>query len=68
MACVELRQRLEKLCTDLEQYSYRDIQKNQTPAEASYKAMVETVVRNWRTRWAECWDMVVSLALSLIHI
>ena len=62
MACVELRQRLEKLCTDLEQYSYRDIQKNQTPAEASYKAMVETVVRNWRTRWAECWDMVVSLA------
>ena len=52
LACRQLRDRLEAFCATLEQYSFRDIQKNTTPAEQDYKAMVETVVLNWRNRWA----------------
>ena len=62
LACRQLRDRLEAFCATLEQYSFRDIQKNTTPAEQDYKAMVETVVLNWRNRWADVWDMVVALA------
>ena len=64
LACRDLRTRLEGFCRNLEQFSYRDIQHNRTPAEAGYKRMVEAVVNNWRTRWAECWDMIVSLAFQ----
>ncbi|WP_299372142.1 molybdopterin cofactor-binding domain-containing protein [uncultured Tateyamaria sp.] len=64
LACKDLRARLEDMCRNLEQYSYRDIQTNRTPAEAGYKAMVEAVVNNWRTRWAECWDMIIALAFQ----
>ncbi len=64
LACRDLRARLEDFCRNLEQFSYRDIQHNRTPAEAGYKDMVEAVVNNWRTRWADCWDMVVSLAFQ----
>ncbi len=64
MACRDLRSRLEDFCRTLEQYSFRDVQTNRTPSEAGYKSMVEAVVLNWRTRWSEVWDMVVSLAFQ----
>jgi len=64
LACRDLRTRLEGFCRNLEQFSYRDIRHNRTPAEAGYKDMVEAVVNNWRTRWEDCWDMIVSLAFQ----
>jgi xanthine dehydrogenase/oxidase len=62
LACRILRQRLEKFCEDLGQYTDYFLQFDPTVMDQEQKIDVDLVVRNWRTHWAEVWPTLISLA------
>jgi xanthine dehydrogenase molybdopterin-binding subunit B/CO/xanthine dehydrogenase FAD-binding subunit len=64
LACKELRERLEKFCEDLEQYTLYFTEYDGTSVDSSTAQQIDTVVRNWRSHWSECWPMIVSLAYA----
>ncbi|NJL29972.1 MAG: molybdopterin-dependent oxidoreductase [Thermoanaerobaculia bacterium] len=61
-ACAQLRQRLEKFCEDLEQYTVYFAQFDPTKMDQDQVLMIEAVTRNWRTRWPEVWPTICALA------
>ncbi|MFQ6026033.1 MAG: molybdopterin cofactor-binding domain-containing protein [Dehalococcoidia bacterium] len=61
-ACLKLRKRLERFCEDLEQYTAYYAKFDPTEMDGGRKIQIDTVVRNWRERWSEVWEIIVSLA------
>jgi xanthine dehydrogenase/oxidase len=62
LACRKLRERLEKFCENLEDYTvYFSKFDNTAMDEAIVKQMV-AVTRNWREHWSEVWPIVCALA------
>jgi xanthine dehydrogenase/oxidase len=64
LACQELRSRLEKFCEDLEQYTLYFTEYDGSSVDPSTTQQIDTVVRNWRDHWSECWPMIISLAYA----
>lgn len=64
LACQELRGRLEKFCEDLEQYTLYFSEYDGSSVDPSTAQQIDTVVRNWRSHWSECWPLIVSLAYT----
>ncbi len=62
LACQELRDRLTKFCEDLEQYTLYFSEYDGSSVDPSTAQQIDTVVRNWRSHWSECWPMIISLA------
>ncbi len=62
LACKKLRERLEKFCEDLEQYTVYFSKFDTSKMDEDMVMQVETVTKNWRERWSEVWPMICSLA------
>jgi xanthine dehydrogenase small subunit len=62
LACRRLRDRLEKFCEDLEQYTVYFSKFDTSRMDAGMVMQVETVTRNWREHWPEVWPIICSLA------
>ncbi|NQZ11812.1 MAG: molybdopterin-dependent oxidoreductase, partial [Algicola sp.] len=63
-ACLALRQRLEKMCEDLEEYSLSFAESDKLPTDQRDILAIKTIVRNWRPRWAEIWPTIVEYAYA----
>lgn len=63
-ACQALRERLERFCEDLEQYTVYFSKFDPTTMDEETNRQMQVVVNNWRERWSECWPMIVSLAYA----
>ena len=64
LACQELRDRLVKFCENLEQYTLYFSEYDGSSVDPSTAQQIDTVVRNWRSHWSECWPMIISLAYT----
>lgn len=62
LACRALRQRLEKFCEDLEQYTIYFSRFDPVKMDAESVKQMRTVALNWREHWSEVWPLVCSLA------
>jgi xanthine dehydrogenase/oxidase len=62
LACRKLRERLEKFCEDLEQYTVYFSQFDKTAMDVGIVEQMQTVTQNWREHWSEVWPMICSLA------
>jgi xanthine dehydrogenase/oxidase len=62
LACRNLRERLEKFCEELEQYTVYFSQFDRVKMDAESVKQMETVALNWREHWSEVWPLVCSLA------
>ncbi len=62
LACRKLRERLERFCEDLEQYTVYFSKFDKTKMDEGIVIQMETVTRNWRDRWSEVWPLICSLA------
>ena len=63
-ACQALRNRLEKMCEDLEQYTTYYSAFDPMGMDAQSVAQMRTVVLNWREHWGEVWPLVCALAYA----
>jgi xanthine dehydrogenase small subunit len=64
LACTTLKDRLEKFCEDLEQYTVYFSRFDTTKMDEGMVIQVETVTRNWREHWSEVWPLICSLAYT----
>ncbi len=62
LACRQLRERLEKFCEDLEQYTVYFSKFDPTVMDEVTNRQIETVTHNWRDHWSDLWSTIVSLA------
>nr|CBA32608.1 hypothetical protein Csp_D33000 [Curvibacter putative symbiont of Hydra magnipapillata] len=64
LACRILRERLEKFCEDLEQYTVYFSKFDTTAMDKASVEQMLAVTRNWRDHWSEVWPLVCSLAYT----